>query len=261
MFLRKLFSSKNKLLWVLLDLLIVIIGVYCAFLIQRYSENSKNEKEQTRIIKALKYEIEVFRYQMYQTSSYAAKTSAQLKELRKKDVYRDFSDYRFIEPQYDYQTLEYALNLQNAEIIDFQLNNLLQSLLVEIRKIEHAERLLTEVAAAYRTVPKALSAKSETYLLMHSNNMDLFDRFIIFIEDRSIFANRIFESSVRCLKEIDDHLGTDTAKSIEEELIRQKAPSFDSEEIAVKLGLQLFPKFSEEEMRTIYRDARKKAGR
>ena len=241
--------------------MIVVIGVYCAFLIQRYAENVKSAKERNRIVTALKYEIEVFRYQMSQTSIGMANYHKELEGVREKEAYRDFSNYRFIEPQYDYQTLQYALNLENSEIIDFELYKLLQSLLVEIRKVEHTERLLTDVAAHYRSVPASLSRDSESYLLMHSENMDLFDRFIIFIEDRANGAARIYDASIQCLAEIDAYLGNDAAKQIEKKLIKQGAPAFGSKEKAMILGRQLFPKFTEEELGELYDEAIREAGK
>ena len=260
MFLRKLFSSKNKFLWVLIDLLIVIIGVYSAFLIQQYSENVKSDKERDRIITALKYEIEVFRYQMTERSSYLVDYHEEMNAVLAEQKYRDFSNYRFIEPQYDYQTLQYAINHQNQEVIDFELFNLLQSLLVEIRKIEHAERLLTEVAGKYRRIPPSLPDKSEANMMLRSQNMDHFKRFVIFAGDRAEFAARILDASVKCLKEVDDQLGLEAAKKIEEELIRRQAPAIESEEVAVQMGLLFFPKFTEEELRAIYQDAVKTSG-
>ena len=102
MFLRKIFSANNKLLWVLVDLFIVIIGVYCAFLMQNYAEQSKNAKEQDKVLTALKYELEFFRYRMFETSLGMQGKLRGLKEIQAKGSYDYFSDYRFIEPQYDY---------------------------------------------------------------------------------------------------------------------------------------------------------------
>lgn len=59
MFLRKLFSKDNRLTWVVIDLIIVIIGVYCAFAIQSYADNQKISQERDRVLTALKYEMEV----------------------------------------------------------------------------------------------------------------------------------------------------------------------------------------------------------
>ena len=255
MFLRKLFSTKNKFTWVLVDLLIVIVGVYCAFLIQRYSENVKNDKERNRIIKALKYEAEVLRYLMTEASAGMAKYADQLEKV-KNVQYSDFSNYRFIEPQYDYQTLHYALNLQNPQIIDFELHQLLQAMEVEIRKLEHTERLITEVSANFRRLPPKLSKDSEAFLLLQSQNVDNFERFQMFIRDRGNISKILLETSIAALAVINKHLGPEQTKAIEKKLMLQNAEYFGSEELSVEIGKALFPHFTEEELREIYREGR-----
>lgn len=51
MFLSKLFRRKPNTRggWVLVDLLIVFIGVYCAFLIQTWSEEQNYQKENPQV--------------------------------------------------------------------------------------------------------------------------------------------------------------------------------------------------------------------
>ncbi|WP_370090031.1 hypothetical protein [Ekhidna sp.] len=255
MFLRKLFKAENKFTWVLVDLLIVIIGVYCAFLIQSYAEQEKNEKEKDRVITALKYELEAFRFQMTEFSlgmiSYAQELSSTLKE----GDYANFSDFRFIEPQYDYQTIQYSLSLQNPEIVDFELYNTLQSLFVEIKKMEHVERLITETSRRYHTLPSNLSKQSPEYKLAWADNYDNFNRFVTLINDRGNIAKRIAIASENALPLINDRLGEKKAKAVEKDLITQNLDKVKSEDEAVFLAKKLFPDFSEEEIRQLYRKA------
>ena len=49
MFLRKLMNIGNKGKWLALELLVVFIGVYLAFLFQSYAENIKLEKEKEKV--------------------------------------------------------------------------------------------------------------------------------------------------------------------------------------------------------------------
>ncbi|WP_436517675.1 hypothetical protein [Ekhidna sp. To15] len=255
MFLRKLFNSENKLTWVFVDLLIVIIGVYCAFLIQNYAENEKNLKERDRVVSALKYEIEAFRFQMTQISGGMVGYSKQLNNVLQQGSYGNFSDYRFIEPQYDYQTIEYALNLQNSEIIDFELYNVLQSLFVEIKKIEHVERLLTETSRRYKTIPSNISKETVEYKLTWTENYDNFDRFVTLITDRGEIASRIATASEGALPLINERLGIQKSRAVERELIIRNMGLAKNEQEAVFLVKTYFPDFTEEEIRELYRKA------
>ncbi|MEO9482285.1 MAG: hypothetical protein ABJG47_02520 [Ekhidna sp.] len=255
MFLRKLFNSENKLTWVLIDLIIVIIGVYCAFLIQSYAESEKNLKERDRVVSALKYELEYFRFQMTQISGGMTGYSAQLTEVLEKGSYGNFSDFRFIEPQYDYQTIQYALSLQNSEIIDFELYNVLQSLFVEIKKIEHVERLLTETSRRYKTLPSNVSKETTEYKLTWTENYDNFDRFVTLIADRGGISSRIASASEGALPLINKRLGAQKSRAIERELISKNMGVAENEKEAVFLVKKFFPDFSEEEIRELYRQA------
>ncbi|WP_420317813.1 hypothetical protein [Ekhidna sp.] len=255
MFLRKLFNSENKLTWVFIDLLIVIIGVYCAFLIQNYAENQKNAKERDRVVTALKYEMEAFRFLMTEISAGMKGETQKMKAILAETNYSDFSNSRFIEPQYDYQTIEYALNLQNSSIVDFELYNALQSLYVEIKKIEHAERLLTETSRRYHTLPSNLNKESDAYKLGWTENYDNFVRYITLTEDRGSISSRIAKASTSSLSLVNKRLGPKKSKQIETELILGYAKKVASEEHAVLLGKKYFPSFSEKEIKQLYQQA------
>lgn len=255
MFLRKIFSSNNKFTWVVIDLIIVIIGVYGAFLIQSYAENQKNLRDQERVLTALKFELEVFRYRMSETAQGMVKEAGRLDKIQSENSYSDFSNYRFIEPQYDYQTTEYTLNLQNNDIVDFELNNVLQLLFVELKRIEHTERLLTETARKYKTIPDILDKNTIPYQLIRSENIDNFERFVILIKDRGEVASRVAAASKDALIIINDRLGDEKSREIEKTIILNNANIAGSEERAVVLCRYLFPDFSEEEIRQLYRQA------
>lgn len=255
MFLRKLFSSENKFTWVLIDLFIVIVGVYCAFLIQNYAENEKNLKERDRIITAMKYEMEAFRFQMTEISLGMRRDVRIYNSYLNQQTYPNFSDARFIEPQYEYQSIEYALKLQNSAIIDFELYLKLQSIFVEIKKIEHVERLLTETARRYRTIPESITSSSQEFQLLKAENLDNFLRYKILTRDRGEVSGRLSLATSDALTIINERLGPKRAKKIEEELILGYAPNFDNEEQAIQIGLQYFPHFTEEEMASLYRQA------
>lgn len=236
--------------------MIVIIGVYTAFLIQTYAEGQKTNKERDVVLTALKFELESFRYRMYENALSVERELVALRKVKANGSYADFSNYRFIAPQYDYQTIEYALGLQNREIIDFELYRVLQALFSNLKRIEHAERLLTETSLKYKTVPTALDQNSTDYRLIDTENRDNFVLFITFTEDRGRIAGRIVAASVEALPLINTRLGEKKAKAIEEEIILNNLDKVNSEDEAVILAKQLFPKFTEEEIRQLYRNGR-----
>ena len=105
----------------MLELAIVFVGVYLAFVLQDFSEDLQEAREQDKIYRALKYELEGFRFLMPGQAAYATGVRNQMQTGLDNGRITDFSEWRFIAPQYDYQIIEYAINVQNSEIVDFAL--------------------------------------------------------------------------------------------------------------------------------------------
>lgn len=61
MFLGKLFKKSKNARFLLIELLMIFIGVYLAFLFQNYSEQKKIDKERDKVLISLKLELENFR--------------------------------------------------------------------------------------------------------------------------------------------------------------------------------------------------------
>lgn len=254
MFLRKLFSSENKLVWVLVDLLIVIIGVYCAFLIQNYSEAEKTEKEKEKIYSALKFELEQFRYTALGITAGIEGRLSRWNRDYPKGTYLNFSDWKFIEPQYNYQIVEHSINIDNNEIIDFELYSSLQRLYVEIKKVEFTERIITDLALKYKNIPTGLDESSTSFKLIDGENLDNYERFLMYTRIRRENLAQVVRHSISVLTILNDRMPENIRKRIEEDLIRLKMPDVPSEERAVLLTLQFFPNWTKEEVLKIHRE-------
>ena len=248
-------STRGKWAWAFVDLLVVIIGVYIAFLIQSKASESRDAKEQEKVFTALKYELEHFRLQMPGMSGYMEKKVESLLAILNEGRYENFDNYRFIEPQYSYQIIEYAINLQNTEIVDFELYNALQQLYVEIKKLEHAERLITATSQSYQTLPEGLSKSNPIYQISWAKNYDNFGRFIFFLRDRGRILQSVADASETALPLINQNLNPQKRKNIEKEILTKGLGIIPSEEAAVQQVQKYFPDFTEEEVRELYRQA------
>ena len=250
MFLRKIFSSKNKLTWVLIDLLIVIIGVYCAFLIQNYALKQRDHKERIKVLSELKYELEYFRTILPGRATYAANRVSEWKSKLDQGLYVDFSNWIFIPPQRNYKTIEYALGIENTEVIDYRLFNQLQSLFVTIKSLESAETLIMETSRKYKPLHEKMTPQER--LNRGVDNMENYEWFIRFFESRAENLGLVATRSVSTLKIINAQLGPVRRKEIESELMKKYLPDYDSKEEAVAAGQYAFPNFTEEEIGALY---------
>ncbi len=184
MFLRKLFKVGDKVRWLALELLVVFIGVYLAFLFQSYTEQRKNESEREKVLVSLKKEVEKFRISSPLNATGQRNQLGKWREAFKKGEIVKFDNWRFLEPQYNFQVIEYAINLQGTEIIEFELYESISELYRQIKQLEHAERRMTERSDQYNPIPEGLSQKSENYQVLTTQNMFHFQKFIGAADDR-----------------------------------------------------------------------------
>lgn len=254
MFLRKLFKIGDKAKWLTLELLVVFVGVYLAFLFQSYNENAKVDKEREKVFSSLKSELEFFRVRMPGRAGYTRGMWEKLKAIERNGEYTDFSDWRFLEPQYDYQVIDYAINLEGGEIIDFELFDKLRDLYSSIKRLEHAERMMMEMAQRYAPVPEVLSRSIPEVALKHAANYKNFGRLLLFMRDRAGDQQDVSDKSKECLKIINERMDSEVRRDIETGLVKTQIRMFDTVEEAVESVREYFPDFTDEEVEELYRE-------
>jgi len=253
MFIRKLIFGQ-KIGWVLIDLLVVIIGVYCAFLIQTSAEKKSNLKEKEKVLTALKVELETFRIQFPQFANYVADFYNEIKD----EEYVDFSDWRFADPQYAYKIIEYAMDVNNNEIVDFQLFEQLQKMYVGIKQLEFTERNITKKADLYKQLIPELSETHPLNLERKADNRTSFKRFKLFLRGRIQGLRRATTTAENALELINESLGPEKCKPIEKDVIIFSMKYTKSEEEAIEMIQSLFPNFSVQELKEFYKIASEK---
>ena len=254
MFIQKLFNTNNKITWALIDLLMIIIGVYCAFIIQKYAETQQTKKDKERVLSALKFELEEFRIALPDFAAYMDRYL----EKNKNDPTVNFSGWRYSEPQYAYQIVEYAMNLENSEIVDFALYDKLQRLYVVIKQLEYSERSINRISEKYQSIVSELPNNHVINLERIANNKINWGWFRTYAGDRSSSLKRVANESIEALQIINDGLGIDKQKEIEASFMSSKSALIKSEAEAIELAKVFFPNFTEEEIRTLYQNSQNK---
>lgn len=255
MFIRKLFKIKDKAKWLFLELVVVFIGVYLAFLFQSYNENQKIDREKEKVYSALKFELEYFRIVLPGRASYMRTELTNWRALQRKGEYPDFSLWVFLEPQYGYEIIEYAMNLENTDVIDFKLYNSLVSVFTNIKLIEHGEAEMMDMSQRYLAIPQALSKNSDTYRKMSAENKLNFSRFLLFSSSRAENLVDLADKSKGCLNVLNELMDPELRKEVEEGLIRTRIEDFASNvEEAKEVVKSYFPDFTDREIEKIYNE-------
>ncbi|MEL6559475.1 MAG: hypothetical protein AAFQ94_14895 [Bacteroidota bacterium] len=236
-------AIPNVFLRYLMDFLIVFAGVYGAFLLSNYQVDINNAKERDKILAALKIELEQFRVFMSDQSEFQQEKVQEWDSLFLADQYINFNGWRYLEPQYNYRIIEYAMNREGTDIIDFELFKELQFVYNSIRRLEHAERLMTEFANKREMNPSNDPKKNQ--------NRFYFYKFINFARDRAGIQQRLGKSSADVVELINDRLTDEKRAAIESEFICLVLKNSKSESIKSRLK-KGFPKIDENDWEDIF---------
>lgn len=242
MFLSKYFSRLSQAIgikWplILVELVIVFVGVYLAFLLNTYQENKYIKQESEKIWSSLKIELEGIRLAFPVWAENQAQQNQEWDSLFAINEIGDFYTWRYIQPQYDFTTIQYAIDSRESSIVDFNMYKQLTSLFQNIQQLEHAERLMTDVGLRYRNQHQQLPEGSNEYKIITAENRFLFYKFLDFSRIRVGGLRRLANSSEEILQKINEKLGPDRQLELEKEFIQQQLDKLEGD-VPKKMALQ-----------------------
>lgn len=168
-----------------IDLVIVITGVSVAFLLNNFNERKKEAAEKQKVLTSLERELVGIKELFISMADYQktkVKTWDSLLALQEID---DFYNYRYLQPQYNFSIVEYALETRNSNVVDFELHEKLLKLYQAIRMLEQSEIHMTDLALQYQaSIPSSLNSVTP-------QNLFLFDRFRVFAKDRELSLRNV----------------------------------------------------------------------
>jgi hypothetical protein len=170
----------NRFAKPILDLLIVITGVSVAFVLNNWNENKKEHAERVKVLTSLRTELQIVKKYFPEWATYQQDRLQEWDSLKQLGQLADFYNYRYIQPQYNYEIVSYALETRNSNIIDFRLHEQLMKIYNSIKRLEQAEIYMTEIALQYQPL-----STDHGDPVLQARNAFLFSRFIVFGRDRA----------------------------------------------------------------------------
>ena len=248
------FFKRDGIKFLLLELIVVFLGVYLAFVFQNYSANKQIKTEQEKVLIGLKEDLEYFRFFFPGYAVNAKKLVRDWNEVHAQNSYIDFSDWRFLQPQYDYTAVEYALDA-DADVINFELNSAVAEVYQELEKLRHVETLMTELAMTYTVVPPDLRSQP-TGKLASANNLLNFRRFIDRANDRAEILERVADLCSVVLPKINDRFSSKKLTEVELAIVTNQVQIMNPQQLDSYLPMimEFFPNLTEEEIRAAYED-------
>lgn len=265
MFLTKLFKRLSEVIgikWqlVVVELFIVFIGVYLAFSLNNHQQEQYVKKEGEKVWSSLKLELEKIRFSFPIWVEFQNSQNEKWDSLFAIQEVGQFYTWRYIQPQYDFTTIEYAISTRESSIVDFDMYKKLTELHQNIQMLRHSEELMTETGFKYKNIHSKLPKTSKEYLQLTADNRLHFFKFIDFSKIRVNIMNRVVQSVVGLLEIMDKKLGPQKSAELEKSFIQKQiielADSATPEEILVRIK-EVFPDLSEEQINNIYDAAQK----
>ena len=189
-----MFRKSGKLL---LDLFVVIIGVSAAFMLSNMKEDRQTSAERHKTMSSLKTELETMNKIFPLMSNYQKDRLLEWDSLIKINQVGDFYTYRYIQPQYNYEVLTYALEARDTDIVDFVLHEQLLKIHKQLKMLEATENYMTDLALRYQP------SSSEQ---IAATNLFLFRRFALFGSDRAEILTTIAKQAEEILPEVEKRM-------------------------------------------------------
>ena len=258
---KDLLKNLKKISWqvIALELFIVFLGVYLAFVFSNYQEQQKIDKESDKLLASLKVELEYIRLRFPGMGAYQKSLNKELDSIWAAGETSAYYKWRFIQPQYDFTTLEYALETHESSIVNFELYKSLTNIYRRISQLKHTELLVTEVAARYQSVDDSFKKYPEIELQRIADNRMNFYRFIEFNKIRANTLADIGQLSNDCLAIINQKLGSKKQIELEKKLIKEGLEDFipdekPPKEELLKMIKTNFEKLSVQDIEEILKD-------
>lgn len=176
-----------------IDLVIVITGVSVAFLLNNFNERKKEAAEKLKVLTSLERELVEITELFPSMADYQKGKIKTWDSLLVLHAIDDFYNYRYVQPQYNFSIIEYAMETRNSNVVDFELHEKLLKLYKAIRMLEQSEIHMTELALQYQA-PISQGLNQTT-----PQNLFLFDRFRVFAKSREQCLRNVHELAAEIL--------------------------------------------------------------
>ena len=166
----------------------------------------------------------------------------------------DFYTWRYLEPQYNFQVIEHVLNQKGTDIVSFKIYEELSGLYNNIKRLEHAERLMTEHGQKYRNILNGWDEEPWVYKERKVDYSFNFYKFRGAAYDRALVMEVIASDSERLLNEINSQLGAVNTRSAEINLLHKYLEQGADRERIKRVFTNYFTQYTLEEYERLVKD-------
>jgi hypothetical protein len=174
----------------LTELLVVFLSISVAFALNNWNESKKENLEKLKVLRSLQNELLFISDLFPEMAEYQKMINKEWDSLMHQGSLSDFYNYWYLQPQYNYSVLEYAIATRNSRIVGFELHEELLKIYNDFIRLEEAETYMTNIALEYQPVPEKEKEK-----LIAERNKFLFQKFMVYGKTRARLLREISELS------------------------------------------------------------------
>lgn len=181
------------------ELLIVFIGVYLAFLLAQFDQGRRMDERRDRVLGLLKEGVVYYEELFSGFVLYHDSHNASFREDLDKGVIQDYADQTYVAPQYPIEVVNYLITSESFDVFDAELYLPLTSYANALERIMYVEEKLTELAEGFN--PAAASSDDP---VLRESQLQNAARYLRYMDLRRSISGELARKSSELLALIDD---------------------------------------------------------
>ena len=174
---------------VAVELLIVFVGVYLAFVLNEYQEAERNREKRETVIELLREGLEQYGRLFEGYAQFHTAEGDRLRLMLAEGELPDLGGAFYVAPQYPIDVINHVLTNESLEVFDTELYIPLTEYAARMQRIMSVEAQITEIGNRYIAVTRSDPRYQE--------QRHLAGRYLLFMESRGRIAGELAERSRR----------------------------------------------------------------
>ncbi len=165
----------------LLELLIVFVGVYLAFLLAEFQEQKQRERSFQRIVQILDVGLERYAQAFGAMAQYHDRENTAIRDALAAGQLPSFGDVYYPAPQYPMDVIDYIATEEAFRVFDVAYYTELIAFSNGVQRLMYIEEKLVQAAERYQPLP----AEDDTeYTRIHHEQRQLAERYLGYMDRR-----------------------------------------------------------------------------
>lgn len=173
---------------IFLELMIVFVGVYAAFMLNDYRAERQRAEQRAHVVELMRVGIERYEKLFGGFALRHANANSEFRDQLARGEIPRFRDSFFVAPQYPIEVIDRVVTAEGYGVFPLDIYVLLVEFLGDMRRIMHTEEKLTLLAEASLPLP---AEAHEDYDWIRARQRERAERHLLYMEARREISARL----------------------------------------------------------------------